>query len=105
MLRRSSQSLVREAAVFLIDAKCEGDICGGLSKQMAQSLSLLPAFLSILEKKAARNIQAQLSRPRVARLRARASSAGAGLDGETGVIGSADTASPPSPPRASGLSR
>ena len=84
MLRRSSQSLVREAAVFLIDAKCEGDICGGLSKQMAQSLSLLPAFPSILEKKAARNIQAQRSTIEDRLLAASASALV--VDRESGVV-------------------
>ena len=82
--------------MFLIDVRCEGDNCGGLSMQMAQILSLLPAFPSILEKKAAKNIQAQPSGPREARLRA--PSAARGLDGENGVIGSADTASPPLSP-------
>ena len=65
--------------------------------QMAQILSLLPAFPSILEKKAAKNIQAQPSRPRLSRA-PRARSPARGLDGKTGVIGSADTASPPLSP-------
>ena len=81
--------------MFLIDVRCEGDNCRGLSVQMAQILSLLPAFLSILAKKADGNIQAQPSM--IEDRRRRRATPARVIDGENGVIPCEGTASPPLP--------